>query len=368
MLSRIYLDSNALWSDRWPELPLARANVLALARQTGIRVYLPKCVEIELREKWQREIFATWTQLRKPIRRLSELIGHDIRVALGPLNELSSDSPGPRHVFDYYYDHRYERLRKDFHTLVIDSTTRPIDEFVTMAASHAAPFNEKERGFRDAVVLLSVMDHLALSPGSEACLWTADSDLSLERVKPLIDRAGVILDVVKNASALQESLEALLSTDEHQLWRDDRSAAFEAARRAVPTLKDWLLKALVGYDVSPFFRVEALVEVETLVIADVSTPLPSERQTPNAFPVDVSIDFSLLVLTAFMSPPNVSAHTDPRWAAEAWEEIQKNPNHDLERLTGKGTIQASALVGAGGYESFEFHSLTVDTYSAEPLR
>ncbi len=168
---RIYLDTNVLLRGRgWPAPSILLNNLLRLAGLCGIDRFVPEPVLKEAEEHWLRGLKEGASKLlsaKRDLHRSATPIHCDITLEHPPIENLLAD-----------YRKKVGDAVKEYGIQRTPFTKRTVEEIFGFATKYLLPFahNAEGKGFQDAVILLSILDHLNLSPGANAVFVTADTD------------------------------------------------------------------------------------------------------------------------------------------------------------------------------------------------
>ena len=181
----IYLDTNVLLRGQgWPSPSIQLNNLLRLAGLCKIDRFLPEPVLKEAEEHWLRGVkegISTLSGAKKELQRLANPMECEIKLDHLPVETL------------------LERYRKQVDTAIqkyqiarTPFTSRTVEEVFGFATKYLLPFTAKGegKGFQDAAILLSILDHLNLSSTSNAIFITGDGDfggLNLDFFNPGFD-------------------------------------------------------------------------------------------------------------------------------------------------------------------------------------
>ena len=89
---------------------------------------------------------------------------------------------------------------------IIENAKIDPDKLLEMAVKKVPPFKDKGRGYRDAVILLTILDHERNRQDVRGCLIVA-SDGDFENPRELPEARGLGIEVVRSAQEARENLE-----------------------------------------------------------------------------------------------------------------------------------------------------------------
>src|SRR5207302_8932981 len=165
----IYLDTNVLLrGQRWPIPSIVLNNLLKLSALCGISRYLPEPVITEAEEHWLRGVKDGITGLGTAQKSFHRFIN--------PLEcKTTVEHPSAEILLDEYKQ-KVDVAINDYGIERVPYTTSTIEEVFGSATKYLLPFAPKAegRGFQDAVILLSILDHLGPSSSGTGLFVTED--------------------------------------------------------------------------------------------------------------------------------------------------------------------------------------------------
>jgi len=245
---RIYLDTNILIRERWPEISVRLRGMLNLTRVLQVSVVLPEAVEREIEAHWFRELKNELTSFKNAesrFHRVLNTVATDSHIFLlsGPV-DFYYDSPLDESTMEGNYTAKVEELKKEWRVTSAPLSPVELDKLFHMAISHEPPFSEEGKGFQDAVILLSVLDDLSHFPDTTGALLTADKDLDCQQIRDLIARFSVDLKVSNSVDKFLEFLKLHLEEYLRRDWdQDEKSAAAELYRQK-KTIEEFICTGL----------------------------------------------------------------------------------------------------------------------------
>jgi hypothetical protein len=279
----MYFDSNILLANHWPEPLPELSNTLELARWWKITACFPAAVLDEVESHWHRELQDGVAALRSSRGRLLK--------AARPINIGVPDVDVDLAELQRRYAEMAADAIRHFDIQVVDFTKRSTQEMFGYATRYVRPFAPKGegKGFQDAVIAISVLDHLEGCSGATAVLISKDGDLANVNYQiflPTFEQKR--LRVIDLTTAFDELFypyfdetrvkpyERLLA-DAQQLARADANKLREfVASRLTPDM----LRTQIGD------RILQIVAVDSLDLRSVQVPFPENDTITN---VDISI-------------------------------------------------------------------------------
>jgi hypothetical protein len=207
-LERIYFDTNAVF--RWPNPPQKWWQTANLTTYTGTELFLPETVEGELEAQFLRRLGEIITAIRSSYRDFKVTCINTIPV---PIPEFMAADEQRRH-----FRQRSEAIKALYNIKSVPLTKTELPLFVDMAINRKAPFEEKivgkdkgrERfvtGLQDAVILFSVLDHMATASKDIRCAFVSDDDIFQKaEVRALIASRNIDLEIMRTPDAAFQDL------------------------------------------------------------------------------------------------------------------------------------------------------------------
>jgi hypothetical protein len=166
----IFIDTNILNAEGWPDLSIALANVFKIAKWWRIGIFLPDPVLKEAQEHWLRQVkdkMSAIAAAKRELQRIASPAKCDVQLELPPIEALIKE-----------YEEKQDSAIKEYGIIRSPFTARTAEELFGFATIYVLPFTHKGegKGFQDAVILLSILDYLNPSPSARAILITKDGD------------------------------------------------------------------------------------------------------------------------------------------------------------------------------------------------
>lgn len=294
VFQRLYFDSNVLIRARWPTGSAELETLATLGRDVGVELFLPEPVAQELDAHWLREFRRARSRASSGVGEFDKLVAQvsSQRPALTLPNEGAVRAD---------YGQAVQAIQRRLDLKRSPATARPTAVFFDLAVRRAPPFGDEGRGFQDAVILFSVIDHLraADAAGVVAGLVTGDKMLGDPEARRLVQAEGVVIEVFEDMEPVIGRLTGRLAVTQKELWERDCRAAATALRAAMPRIQEFISANL---DVSQ--RELALVNplvafpaVEILNLGNVRTPFPPERTEGDSVAItfDAEVVLSIVI-------------------------------------------------------------------------
>jgi len=232
-----------------------------------------------------------------------------------------------------------------------------IETLIEMAIKKEAPFEEKDKGFRDTIILFTIIEHMLSNKLSNAILVSGDRIFSHEDVANRLKENGLNIIVSNNIKEAKEKLKSIIS-DVVKIIIDKEKEELKAFlnKRSEEIFKFVLEKA----EISEFFlkggfitsedipgSIKKVLSVRPIEISDVNPGLTfSDKQPPQGYEF---VTFS--VLTEFdlvIQQSGLAALFGPRFplsSLEVFERLSYEPQKLIEtQKTIKRNITVEALI------------------------
>lgn len=233
---RIYLDTNILIRERWPDISVKLRGMLNLTRTLQVSVVLPEAVEREIKAHWFRELENELAGFRNAESRFHRVLNtvvtdRDLFLVSGPV-DFFYESPVDESTVEDNYAAKVEGLKNEWRVASAPLSPVGLDAPFQMAISHHPPFGDEGKGFQDTVILLSAIEDLSRFPGTPGVLLSGDKDFDHGQIRDLIAGRSVDLKVYHSVDEFLKFLKLHLEEYLRRDWdADEKSAAAELYRQ-----------------------------------------------------------------------------------------------------------------------------------------
>jgi len=348
---RIYFDSEPLVASGWPSLSAKVQVVLNLAQSLGVSTYMPHAVREELEAGWcanlQRNV--------KALRKAADVLNRGLR-AVGSHFELGTVPTTDESV--EAYRGRVDATIEKWKLQTVDFASMTATDFFRLALARKAPFHEDtDEGFKDSMILISVIEHLEHDP-APSVLVTKDRRFAKAEV-PTLAKKAISLRLLP-LEAVENELVAALETILQRAWEEDRQKAWAAITSAWPALSEFVCADLerLREALGLFSVVGKILSVTPTFLVEVTTPFPPTRAIGESVMVAAEIEADIEYI--------------PSWYVEQ-PEAQAAPKGSLYELLSAPTpqregwvltVEASVPFLKDGYGQPTFVSLRAESRKA----
>lgn len=339
----IYLDTNVLIAQGWPSPSIMLHNVFRFAAWWGIQTLLPDPVIKEAEDHWLREVKRGVSELagaQKTLQRLASPIPCEAKEEHTAVEKLLEE-----------YRKKVEETLKEYAIIRVPFTKRTLEEVFGFATKYVLPFvlDAKGKGFQDAVILLSILDHLNGFPEATTIFISADNDFKGVRFTDFLSDFDVKrLEIVKELDSVFDRLwKPYFDETVIKPYRQEVENAKIAVDGLISELKAFLKSHLSEDMLKPMLgdQVLKILSVEDVKVLSVDTPLPKTSEPLNrtvTIQINVSADCRVLVsrdLSYFQSVFRAYSGRSPD------ESDIPAPPEELElKLNWSGGVQAAAEI------------------------
>ena len=311
----IYFDTNALLGAGWPDPSVVLHNVCTIAKTWEIQLFLPEPVIKEAEEHWLR-------MMKEQMSRVTSAIKDLQRVAIPAVCDARVEHTSIELLHRQYLDKRDAAIAR-YGLSASPFTKRSIDHVFRLATKYVMPFeHDKEgKGFQDAVILLSILEHLSAEPKLKGVFVTKDGSFRKCSYKDLVSGFEQNRLRIADFDAVRDELfRPYFDQTVLKPWEEERRNALTAAKALEPELRKFLTNNLTESMLrsASFASVVRLQSVDMVQVNSVDTPIPDMYQPPDRkveFTIAVSVDCSAIVRknSALWSlfTQNAPAQSDP---------------------------------------------------------
>ena len=164
----LYLETEILVRSNWPSETHPLQSVLVLASRWGMRIFLPAPVECQIEARCLRKYEESTSILNGAVKKTSQL--------LRPLGRTADVDCLKKEEFCREYRGLVTRIKVALKIEVIPFSSHGVQDFFDLAIHYQLPFEpgQEGKGFQDAVILASVLEHLSKNKDVSGVLITMD--------------------------------------------------------------------------------------------------------------------------------------------------------------------------------------------------
>jgi len=268
VFTRLYFETSELVAAGWPRLSADLENVFTI---TTAAIFLPAAVEIELQNRWQRELAEKTTAMRSRVQSVESHLGTSISVGVPDLTKARDD-----------YLKMVDGLKQKHGLSTVPFTRRPVTEIFEMASLRHPPFKQgkEDVGFRDAVIFLSVVDDLmAVKDQSPVGALVARDDVFHDpKIIEFAASAGVVLQVFRSVKDVFDSLIDDEVAYVKEQWAATTAQVQNRLESQLPEIEKFIGERLEipEWGLAHSARVVAVPRIKAVAVRDVRVPNPLE--------------------------------------------------------------------------------------------
>jgi hypothetical protein len=350
----LYFDTNALRQLSHGVENVEFLGLREFAEKLGIKIFAPEVVILEWIAYWKKETSAELNKLKSASKRLARLLQENIKY------EEPNDAPN-----------KIEQMMKIYiEEAGIQTIPIPVialDELIKMSINKEPPFEEKsEKGFRDTIILFTILKHLEENEISSAIFITSDSIFTHYGITERFKKVGKSLSIAKNVTEARESLENQVRSYWHYVVREGNPKIRSFLTDRFDEISEYILKnaeiselflrgglwGQVGQkeDIPSRANIKRILEVHPLKISNIYPGrILSERELQNGIePITftVSTNFDLIIeeygLEIIFASPKVklSDLTD----FDKLPRKSTSPNEQQIKVTREITMEANIVI------------------------
>jgi hypothetical protein len=349
-MNTIYLESSILVTAGWPRPSTELTNLMHMARMHGVGVIMPLAVEMELEERWIRETEQTGKEI-------AGRVGNFNRQTRNCLPSINVELPGTAELRRQYRE-RIQTIKEGFLITVIPLSSRSLEVLYEMATKLIPPFEAKGVGFKDAVILFSVLDHLEANPEHQGALIAGDQmfDKALGFFPPVNGRIQVYKEIKEVYGILLERM----TRRYFEAWQEDRREIKSILERRITELQQFIESNLEFYTSQLPGLVQSVKSIEISDIKEdtVQAPIPRPK---NGEEVQLSFEVGVKLHAVVTKFPSIGQR--PLRVGEVVQvgaEILSGPREEEETLDQTVKVEASASYN-NGYKDIRFVSVSLNT-------
>lgn len=347
----LYFDTNVLLANRWPEPAPVLHNVLTFARWWDIDRCFPAPVLDEAEFHWLRKFqdaADAFGSARNGFVKAAAPLTAEVRLDHTPVAELHG-----------LFRTAAEKAITNLAISRIDYTTISLQEMFLFAARYVRPFAAKGegKGFKDVVILLSIIEHLQLNPGKHGVLITNDGDfknVDYAALAPTFDPGRLRMSDLDTIWA--ELFKPHFDETRVKPYRRLVIALDSVVRQKIDDLQGFIGSALSSDMLRPGIAeiAQQLLSIERVDVRSVDFPFPEEP-----LPLNGTIDVTIKVLVSCRAIVAVNVMM-LRGLFGRTDTTPEPPRVEEKPVSWFGAVDASATLVAGEVNRINFVRLVGD--------
>lgn len=347
----IFFDANPLIEEGWPKIRGSFEKVISLSAKFGIQLAIPEVFKSEVRKHFEERTFSAISS----VERIADSLSHLKRnVEVPKLDYFMSE-----------YDKGVESFFKEYNFIIVPLPDVSLERLVNLAIAKHPPFGEQDKGFRDTVGLLAILEFIQKEGNNKLnYLVSRDSGLLDTKVQELISGYSVNLEVIASLDTLEERLKGYLNYQEKQALEEEERLAKEALISEIPQIEKYLRDRYVHTPTySDIYAGIALggalndIKVKEIINASVAH-LDSNGKVTISFNMRCKLKFKQKRVT--ISSETTSSIGVPGLTGSILDFIKKEPTIDLQDkiLEEEYSGEAIASREEGKYTDISIRSIT----------
>jgi len=351
----VYFDTEPLIKAGWPNPSVQLLQLMDQLQKNLSYLGLPEVVRMELEEHTLREARNEWLEANEKIQRVLRKVGHvpsfkelpplpSREVLKGQLGKMTAD-----------FVKRFD---------IVPMTSRPLADFVNLAINRGATFTDTGRGFQDAVIVCSVLDHMKGVKNDSAVLVSDDNHFQSKGVTDICGAAGVNLRIVRNLDGVEQMLKEYLDEVSLRNWTRESARLKATLESKKADIEKYLIDhlAVEAFDVIGFqaFKNVKLISLDLISIENVYfSPSKDDRRKSSSNLLKISVDVKVRFLLhiepwAVVLPESFKLVDDLRPVQIPPEIANRSSEREATVV-----VEAEATRSGSGYSNIELKRATL---------
>jgi hypothetical protein len=197
--THLAIDTSVLIGNGWPKASLDLRNVVAACQQLGIPLLIPEIVLAETDAEVARKTDEAIEAARHALSRAAGRLSGDLNAKVEWPDEKTRTAA---------YTDAIARLADDWRWTVVPMPKVSLAEAVIQSIRHEPPFPAEDKGFRDSLIVWSLLDHL--KKGDILVMIGADKAFADARMIEPAKNRGIELHVFASPQAAWDVIEKLV--------------------------------------------------------------------------------------------------------------------------------------------------------------
>jgi len=244
-----------------------------------------------------------------------------------------------------------------------------------MAINHHPPFEEGDKGFKDTIILFSVLEHLKKVGSESGSLIARDHIFHEDAILELAKKQGLKLKVIETVEQLSKEVEKIVGGVLREAYKLEQQNAARALGTIYPKIRDfisgniafetgdfYIMNRKVGGEIIRIDKIEVkkIKNVITARLKDLLTRVTKGGKVPISFDVEIKlyVDVIKQPSTAYLPPTSVKVGEPvptPFYRAlmEVFTKEKSEPTTTTETLDLDVLVEATAEIINDEYNNIE---------------
>lgn len=215
-LDNIVFDTSALKSENFPDLSAAFRKFVDVAKILKIQLFIPDIVVKELEKNYLDCTSDSFNKIKTEQRKLKKVTQEKVNILLPDIETLKMD-----------YKKEVESILKNNNLIVIPMPTLRASALVDQAVQHIPPFERNDKGFRDAMIVESIIEFGLNSKLNKFTLVAIDNIFKSAEIVTAVKKKKIVLKVEKRVDDVSKAIFKLLSKVQKEILKEEEREAIE---------------------------------------------------------------------------------------------------------------------------------------------
>lgn len=264
-ISNVVFDTEALFSENFPEMSASFRKLIELAGKLNIRLYIPEIVIRELEQKFIDGTEKSINGINSEYQKLKKIVQQKIDLSIPNLEVLKE-----------VYVTEVQNLIKNNKLIIIPIPPANIGALIDKAVKRVPPFEGKDKGFRDAMIIESIIEYGVNNKIKTFVFISLDKIFEHEIVAKNARSKGIELYLQKRIKDINEKIFELVDQKLQEVIKEREKRALIFLKTQEDEINKYLKTnfEISEYDIGdlsglPLSMIEAkLVNIESAAIED----------------------------------------------------------------------------------------------------
>lgn len=212
----IVFDTSSLRSENFPEMSAALRQLIEIAESLEIRLCIPDIVLKELEQKFIDDTSEGIGKILGEHKKLKKLVQGKFSLPILEMEDVLSE-----------YEKTVRNLMAANKLTTIPMPSLKADQLVDKAVKRVPPFEGGDKGFRDAMIIESIVEYGVDKDLDDFAFISHDKIFEREEIASSAKLRGINLHVEKKVSDMKERLVELLGSREKEALKEKEKKAME---------------------------------------------------------------------------------------------------------------------------------------------
>lgn len=213
----IVFETSILVSENFPDISIDLKQFFETANILKLDLYIPKIVLRELEQLYIENVFKQINQINKSYKELKPYAQEQIFIKLPDVDYLIS-----------VYEKNVMGLLEKYNIKVIEIPSLITNDLIEKAIKYIPPFKKDDKGFKDALILESILLHASNNRLNSIILVSGDKIFNSGEIKEYAEKSNINLIIMESLEQVKDYIYQFIDKALREMREQEEKKAISA--------------------------------------------------------------------------------------------------------------------------------------------